>query len=151
MNTSEKGNNRFFIIVALIAAILCYAISYFCDINNTTIEVYKSVSSVIAQISITMVGFVLACLAILTTMSHYKLIKKMQETGHFYILLTRMFYCISSFLVLVIVSTIMLFHTEKINIFLHILILLSIFSLLLLIDVIRKLWKTVMNLHPSSQ
>lgn len=152
MNTSAKRNNYIFLLKIFLSTIIIFlATIYFCNLDNIPIDIYKSAAGIIAQTSITMVGFVLACLAILTTISHYKLIRKMQDSGHFYILLHRMFFCIFSFLILTIISVVMLFHIEKVNFFLYALILLSIFSLLLLIDVIIKLRITIINLRASPQ
>lgn len=152
MNTSTKGINCIFLLIRfLFTALIFFITIYFYNFDNTPIDIYKSAASIIAQISITMVGFVLACLAILTTISHYNLIRKMQDSGHFYILLSHMFLCIFSFLVLTIISVVMLFHIEKVSYCLYTLIFLSIFSLLLLIDVIIKLWITITNLRASPQ
>ena len=51
----------------------------------------RGLLSLLAQVSATMLGFLLAALAILASISGSRLIRNMQKTGHFKVLLHRFF------------------------------------------------------------
>lgn len=50
----------------------------------------RQISSTAAQIAATMMGFLLAALAILASIANMRLLRNMQRTGHFQVLLGRM-------------------------------------------------------------
>lgn len=50
----------------------------------------RQIASTAAQIAATMMGFLLAALAILASIANMRLLKNMQRTGHFQVLLGRM-------------------------------------------------------------
>lgn len=51
----------------------------------------RTLLGLLAQISVTMLGFLLAALAILASISGHRLIRNMQKTGHYKVLLNRFF------------------------------------------------------------
>lgn len=57
---------------------------------------------VVAQISATMLGFLLAALAILASIAGMRLLRNMQRTGHYSILLSRLFIAYALFFLLMI-------------------------------------------------
>jgi len=108
----------------------------------------RSAVGVIAQLSGTMVGFVLAALAILTAMGDSPLIRNMLRTGHFQLLLRRMLVCMIVFGVSTLIGATYLFIPVLTSIHCYVLLSISFFAMLLLSDVCRKFWIVLSNLNP---
>src|SRR5437899_2263891 len=71
-------------------AVLGYAGWHFEILNAFTGGELRNSVGVVAQIAATMLGFVLAALAILLTIAGTRLLRNMQRTGHYGHLLSRM-------------------------------------------------------------
>lgn len=108
----------------------------------------RSAVGVIAQLSGTMVGFVLAALAILTAMGDSPLIRNMLRTGHFQLLLRRMLVCMIVFGVTTLIGATYLFIPTLTDKHCYLLLSVSFFAMLLLSDVCRKFWIVLSNLNP---
>lgn len=103
-------------------------------------------ASVISQLSGTMLGFVLAALAILTTLGNTPLVANMQITGHFSVLLRRMLGSVAAFGLATLAGAVLLFvPTVQIN-WIYPLIGVATFAVILLADVCRKLWLVLENI-----
>ena len=130
----------FWVKCAIVAATFSYAGYYFDMLVNLNPESARNGASVLSQLSGTMLGFVLAALAILTTLGNSTLVANMQQTGHFPMLLKRMFGSVMAFGLVTLSGAILLFVPQvQIN-WIYPLVGVSIFSVILLIDVFRKLW-----------
>lgn len=93
-----------------------------------------------------MLGFVLAALAILTTLGNTTLVANMQHTGHFSMLLKRMFGSVVAFGLVTVAGAALLFVPTLDIKWIYPLIGIAIFSIILLADVCRKLWLVLENL-----
>lgn len=109
----------------------------------------RSAASLIAQLSGTMLGFVLATLAILTTVLDTVLVRNMQRTGHFRVLLRRMLCSIGAFGLATIGGTIIIFVPIPLEWHACILISVAMLALSVLLDVCTKFWVVLKNLAPS--
>lgn len=104
----------------------------------------------LAQVSATMLGFLLAALAILASISGHRLVRNMQKTGHFQVLLTRFFvdtvaYGVSAGVALVayLANTHLMHGTLLAMMF-------FLFASLLLIDVGWRFWLVLSHLGPEN-
>lgn len=131
---------------AVVAGILAYAGYYFDILASLPIADAKTGASVLSQLSGTMLGFVLAALAILTTLGNATLVSNMQQTGHFAMLLKRMFGSVVAFGLVTVLGAVLLFVPVLDIDWLYPLIGTAIFSVILLADVCRKLWLVLENL-----
>ena len=94
---------------------------------------------VIVQLAVTMLGFVLAALTVLATIAQTRLVRNMHKTGHYGVLLSRMFACLFMLGLVSIVGLILLFVPEIPIIATLIVIALVMLSIVSLGDVLRKL------------
>lgn len=131
---------------AVVAAALAYAGYRFDILATLPITDAKSGASVLSQLSGTMLGFVLAALAILTTLGNTTLVANMQQTGHFAMLLKRMFGSVVAFGIVTVLGAVLLFAPALKIDWLYPLIGAAIFAVILLADVCRKLWLVLENL-----
>lgn len=106
-------------------------------------------AGIFAQIAATMLGFLIAAISIIASISSNKFIKELKKSGHYDNLLRTLFFCSSAYAVAMITSlgalmTKLCFPWPP-------LISLATFSFatLLLIDVGRKLWLVLNNLSTS--
>lgn len=83
---------RYFIKICLLLSCLLTTAAWhndwFIALDNTAI---RSASSVAAQVSATLLGFLIAALAILASVTGSQLIKNMQKSGHYRVLLKKIF------------------------------------------------------------
>lgn len=99
----------------------------------------KSAIGVIVQLAVTMLGFVLAALTVLATIAQTKLVRNMHKTGHYGVLLTRMFTCLLIFGLISIVGLVLLFVPQIPLVATLLIIELVFVSIAALGDVLRKL------------
>lgn len=111
--------------------------SVLCGLSD---ESLRAAYGVLAQIGATMLGFILAALAILMTLANSRLIRNMQKTGHFQLLLRRMLVAVVSFAFVSLISTALIFVPVANNVLAYINISALVFSSFLLFDVTKKLW-----------
>lgn len=140
----------FWVSSAAFSAILAIGGEYFELLAGLGAEDAKSAAGILAQLSGTMLGFVLAALAILTTLGNTTLVANMQQTGHFSMLLKRMFGSVVAFGFVTVVGAALLFVPTIDIKWMYSLIGIAIFSILLLADVCRKLWVVLENLSIPS-
>lgn len=109
----------------------------------------RAAAGVVAQIGATMLGFVLAALAILMSISSSRLIRNMQRTGHYQVLITRMFGCIASFGLLALLGLVLLFVPVLRAAYVYPFFVLLLVSVFILYDVARKFWIVLSHVHPD--
>jgi hypothetical protein len=111
----------------------------------------RNAVGVAAQISATMLGFLLAALAILASISGHRLVRNMQRSGHYRVLL-RVVYTDSiafgaamlvSLAGLITVSNLASFATAALAVFSY--------ASAMLVDVAYRFWLVLANLTPDSQ
>ena len=96
------------------------------------------------QIGATMMGFVLAMVAILATFGSFRLGRNMQRTGHFQVLLKLMLLAAVAFgLVTVVGVVISIWHASITANWTVVLLWLSLWATLLVVDAIHKLFKVI--------
>lgn len=109
----------------------------------------RAAAGVVAQIGATMLGFVLASLAILATVANTKLLRNMQRTGHYGLLLRRMIVCVGSFGLVALAGITILFVPKLCSLYGYLLLGTSFWSCILLFDVSRKFWSVLHFLSPE--
>jgi hypothetical protein len=134
---------------ALVAGAAGWATSHFSLLVGIGIPEIRNGAGVIAQLSGTMLGFVLAALAILLTVVNTRLIRNMQRTGHFSVLLRRMLICLLSFGATTVAGAAFLFAPQVTLPWCSALIALTLFSVVTLGDVCWKFWVVLHNLSPA--
>lgn len=133
-----------------VAAALTGAAFFYGILDALADQDLRTGAGVLAQIGATMLGFVLASLSILATIAHTKLLRNMQRTGHYAVLLRRMFGSVVAFGVLTVVAVVVLFLPAICPLYGYLLFLLAAFSVLTLLDVSRKFWTVLHHLHPTT-
>lgn len=131
---------------ALVAAAVTFGAYHYAVLACLSVADAKTGAGVLSQVSGTMLGFVLAALAILTTLGNTRLVANMQQTGHFSMLLKRMFGSIVAFGLGTVAGAAVLFVPALELKWIYPLIGISIFSIILLADVCRKLWLVLENI-----
>lgn len=110
----------------------------------------SSIGGTVASVAATMLGFLLAILAVLISVSDKPLLKEMDERGYYRDLLKTIMVGCALFAVSIIVGFIFLFSTETPpSKFVNGTIALQIACAWSLFDVGRKLWLVFSNLRPS--
>lgn len=102
--------------------------------------------AVVSQIAATMLGFVLAALAILSTIAGSKLLRNMQKTGHYRVLLERMLSVTAAFGVLMTVSLVCIFVPIIPPATPYPVLALTAACFVGLADICQKLWRVLSNL-----
>lgn len=106
---------------------------------------------VVVETSVTMLGFVLATVAILGSVLNTRLLRNMQKTNHYAVLIGRMFFAIVVLGITALLGIVFIFHPAFNRVFPYVLLGLVLLSAFLLGDMIRKFWKVMMYLHPDLQ
>lgn len=109
----------------------------------------RTAAGVVAQLSGTMLGFVLAALAVLTTVLDTVLVRNMQRTGHFRLLLRRMLCSIAAFGLSTVGGAIIMFLPNPHEWQACTLIALTTLAIAVLVDVCTKFWFVLRNLTPA--
>lgn len=104
----------------------------------------------ISQISATMLGFLLAALAILASISGHRLIRNMQKTGHFRVLLQRIFMNVVVYGLATGAALVAYLTKTKLGIASFSAILVFFYASLLLVDVGYRFWIVLTNLNQDS-
>lgn len=79
-----------FLLKGLMVSTIMPCFLWYFDVFETSESNLRNALGIVAQVSITMVGFVLAALAILATIAHTKALKNFAKTGHYSFLTRRM-------------------------------------------------------------
>lgn len=110
----------------------------------------RTAIGIIAQVSATMLGFLIAALSVLASISGQKMIRNMQRTGHFRVLLRHLFWNSGAFGLTLALSLAGIFHKGD---FFNGLALVSIwgavYSNTLLVDILYRFWLVLSNLVPE--
>lgn len=102
MNTSGI-NCRFALYSLVVGTLGSVAIHHWMNACFSSEEL-RTIAGTAAQISATMMGFLLAALAILASIANMRLLRNMQRTGHYQVLLGRMLVSAAMFFLLLIFS-----------------------------------------------
>lgn len=129
--------------------ILSATIWHFDVISDLSSADAKAAAGVVAQISVTMLGFVLAALAILMSIGNSRLVRNMKKTGHYKVLTKRMFGSLAAFGALAIFGLMLLLSPFLSSAYIYPLIVLLLISIFVLYDVARKFWTVLNHLNPS--
>lgn len=129
-------------------AIIAYMLDLFENLAGSDI---RAAANAMAQMSVTMLGFILAALAILISIANSRLIRNMQKTGHYNILIRRLFGCITLFGILTLASLALIFTSLLHPSYIYPYLALLALSISALYDVIRKFWRVLTHLHPDNK
>lgn len=102
-----------------------------------------------ASIHATMLGFMLAALAVLASINHTHLVAMMHKTGHYKNLLMTLFTGCCLFLVCAVISISIMFGLEAGPRLMATLVGLQVGCLVSLLDIGRKFWIVLTNLRPQ--
>lgn len=127
------------------SAALTLAARYFCVLGSPDAERVREVSALAAQIFATMLGFVLAALAIVATVVNTRLLRNMLKTGHYLVLMQRMFgtVAICGIATLVSLGLVLLPSTSADCI--YVVLGVVVLSTISLVDMSRKFWMVLAN------
>jgi hypothetical protein len=101
LSVHSKGSSMTPAIVPVVAFAVCSALllHFRLSLSAADAAAYVAVGSTVASVGATMLGFMLASLAVLASVNHTHLIGMMRKTGHYADLLATIFYaCILFFL-----------------------------------------------------
>jgi hypothetical protein len=136
-----------FPIAAFIAtALACWGFGASLEIKD-----YANFGGVVASVGSTMLGFLLASLAVIASINHTHLISMMKKTGHYSDLLKTVFFGCLAFLFCAVLGFIFLFGVLSAPpIWIQILaISLHVMALVSIVDVGRKFWLVLSNLRSN--
>lgn len=102
-----------------------------------------------ASIGTTMLGFMLAALAVLASINHTHLVKMMRTTGHYRDLLQTLFIGCVLYLLCAVGGFAMLFGAGSHQLLLYALVGLHVAALVSVLDVVRKFWFVLNNLEAA--
>lgn len=102
----------------------------------------------LASIAATMLGFMLAALAVIASISNTHLVNMMRKTGHYLDLLKTLFLGCLLFLWIAVAGLTLVFGVQPSPWFLSMLMGLHLAALLSLLDIGRKFWMVLANIRP---
>ncbi|MDP3822871.1 MAG: hypothetical protein Q8R33_15475 [Burkholderiales bacterium] len=108
------------------------------------------VAGTLAQVACTMLGFLLAALAVLASINHTHLVQMMKRTGHYRDLLLTLFVGCIAFLVCTLMSLLVLFGLRPGPDYLACLAGANVAAMFALTDSGRKFWMVLRNLQSES-
>jgi len=125
----------------------------FPGLPRTTEAVASAVTAtgVLSQIAATMLGFLMAVLAILASISNTRLVRNMQRKGHFHLMLVSIFAASLGFAAVVASSLVISFRPDFFVSVAPVVTGFTFFSVILFISSMTMLWQTLAHLKPSSQ
>jgi uncharacterized membrane protein YozB (DUF420 family) len=107
--------------------------------------------AVVAQIAATMMGFLLAALAILASIAGMRLLRNMQRTGHYTVLLTRLFISATFFFLLMLEAGTAMFLGNRLPLAMEMLFGLIFACCASLVEASLKLTAVLMALKPTGK
>lgn len=135
------------LLFATVVTLYCWQLSPF---NGLEADDLRSASSTVAQIAATMLGFMIAALSILATITNTVLVQNMQKTGHFLFLLRRMYFAAISYGLTMLVALMGVIANEiPVWAILTVIFLVSL-STALLVDFGYRFWMVLTHLRPGS-
>ena len=127
-----------------LALLVAYKINPAAHIDVTSMS---STASTFAQIGATMLGFMLAAMAILATISDTVLVKAMKQQGHYCDLLKTLYVGCSIYLLMAAIGLLFLLWPDINVSTLNLLIAISVSALVSIGDLGHKFWLVLSNLH----
>lgn len=112
-------------------------------------SIISSFGGSIASVGTTMLGFMLAALAVLASINHTHLVTMMRTTCHYHDLLVTLFTGCFLFLACAIGGFLVLFGVAPKPIFMSFLVGVHAGALISLLDIGRKFWLVLSNLHTA--
>lgn len=112
-------------------------------------EIQRTSAGILAQIGATMMGFVLALVGVLASLASTRLLRNMQRSGHFNVLLALLLVTALVFGFLTVVGVVISMMTTITKCYTYILIFFALWAVLLLLDSMTKLWDVVSVIHPG--
>lgn len=106
-------------------------------------------AGIVAQVSGTMLGFLLAALAVLASIAQTRLVRNLMRTGHFQHLLRRMLWCSTFFLLLTLSGLAAVVSTRQSEALAIAVCAIGTAALVLLLDVGVKFAKVLLALAPE--
>lgn len=104
----------------------------------------------LAQISATMLGFMMAVLAILASISNTRLIRNMQRSGHYHVMLKMIFINNLGFTLLTFIAFLISLRPDKLLILSAPTFCIATFSAITFAGTLVMLWQTLRNIKPPS-
>lgn len=135
------------IVISAIFGWELWAISLFTQMSSDNLRGFLGL---IAQISATMLGFLLAALAILASISGHRLLRNMQKTGHYQVLLERFLINTIAYGAAMMAAMAAFLFEKHLSISTLISSVIFVFSTLLLCDIGYRLWLVLRNLSPEN-
>lgn len=105
---------------------------------------------ILAQIAATMLGFMMAVLAILASINNTRLVRNLKRTGHFHRLLAVIFYGNVGLSLVTIISLLVAFRPDFLSLIAPYLLLTCLFTALVFSGTMVMLWKVLAHLKPVS-
>lgn len=135
-----------------LSILICVIVGVFVWRNqllNLSTDDARTFLGLLAQISATMLGFLLAALAILASIAGHRLLRNMQRTGHYQVLLKRFFvntvaFGMATFVALLAYLSNTYIHQATLGASI-----VFLFSALLLVDVGWRFWLVLSSLSPE--
>ena len=111
----------------------------------------RSAAGIFAQISATMLGFLIAALSILASISSHRLLKEMQKSGHYRVLLRRFFINSSAYALAMLAAFWAIVYKPHFPCSIVVAFSMFSFATLLLADIGWRLWLVLHNLTPENK
>lgn len=113
-------------------------------------ENVKLAAGALSSVMATLLGFVLAALAILATIANTRLVRNMRRTGHYFVLLQRMYGCIVACGAGILLAVTLILVNDPIRLGAYLLAGWSCLCAAVIIDMSRKLWMVLTHLNPDA-
>lgn len=127
------------------------ACGYFRPYAGLDVGELREAASAVAQIAATMLGFMIAALSILATITNTVLVQNMQKTGHFRVLLSRMYVAAVSFAITMLFGLVGVITNNIQQWAVLVMVFLVAWSTLLLIDFGYRFWMVLTHLAPKQR
>lgn len=135
------------VIAFLGATAICWHFGF--DFGSLEPVALVSLGSTVASVGATMLGFLLASLAVLASINHTHLVGMMRETGHYIDLLATVLYSCVTFLACTVIGFVLVFGVTPSSWLGFVAVGLHVAALASLLDVGRKFWFVLSNLRSA--
>lgn len=146
------SNIRFGLLVAFVSALAGWQLhGVFPPADTKALDTSSliTIAATLAAIGATMMGFLLAALAVLASIAGTRLLRNMQRTGHYHVLLSRLLLSALFFLLLMLASVAAMLLVRSYPPIWTIIISLLLASVVTLIDASQKFAMVLFSLKPS--
>lgn len=110
----------------------------------------RSAVGIAAQIAATMLGFLIAAMSILASISGHRLLRNMQRTGHYRTLLQRLFWNAGAYGVAMVVAVgAVVMKGDLFEVFALFTLACFAFATMLLVDIAWRFWLVLSSLSPE--